>query len=1029
LTDASEQNASACRNALFLTDPHVDRESLISAKGTRVAGTCEWITHHTSYRAWLNGDGDGDGNSRLLWISGGPGKGKTMLSVYLTKELEKHAASTQSVELLFFFCSAQDEKRNTAVAVLRGLVHQIVDKRPLLVKHALPYFETPERTQQTLSSLEALWIIFSKLIADVELGTMFCVLDGLDECEESTLRVLLPRFVGLLAGEDPPSSQSMFKLAIVSRDMPGLQGCTRVRLDPDNDEMVVDDIKLFVSARIEELSRITGFNDDFRASVQTVLLDRAEGTFLWVGFAMHELLQKQTCTEIWEALEDLPSGLPPIYGRMLLRIPAKQREISRAILRWVTMAARPLRLDELAAAAGVQSSAPYTTIEQATRDAITHCGPLLKVQEQEVAFVHQSARDYLLRKECDSDAVLEEFRLRDEPSHLELAQKCLHCIAQSGLQVKHIYIDTTLDPHESPLLQYAMLHWPEHAERCSALAAELFGRPALFFQKESRLRAHWWETYGEREMIRLRRKPSPPPLLHMACALNIVPWVEAVLAKKSWRPRYHKRVNKQDVRGKTALHWLARRGNEAVVRLLLDRGADVKAKDKNGETALHSAALWEGNEAIVRLLVERGADVNAKDKNGKTALHSAAFWEGNEAIVRLLVERGTDVNAKDKNGKTVLHSWVSWEGNEAIVRLLVERGADVKAKDNDGETVLHSAAERGDEAIVRLLVERGADVKAKDKNGKTVLHSAASWRGNEAVIRLLMERGADVKAKDKNGKTVLHSAASWKRNEAIVRLLVERGADVKAKDNDGKTVLHSAAEGGNEAKVRLLVERGVDVKAKDNDGKTVLHSAAEGGNEAIVRLLVERGVDVKAKDNDGKTVLHSAAEGGNEAIVRLLVERGVDAKAKDKNGKTVLHSAASWRGNVAVIRLLVERGADVKAKDNDGKTVLHSAASWEGNEAIVRLLVERGADVKAKDKNGKTVLHSAASWEGNEAIVRLLVERGADVKAKDKNGKTVLHSAASWEGNEAIVRLLVERGADAKAKDKYGKTALWQSAL
>jgi hypothetical protein len=93
-----------------------------------VAGTCEWIRRDASYRAWLNSDGDGSGNdsnnddTRLLWISGGLGKGKTMMSVFLTEELERRIASREDVDLVFFFCSAQDEKRNTAVAVLRGLV-------------------------------------------------------------------------------------------------------------------------------------------------------------------------------------------------------------------------------------------------------------------------------------------------------------------------------------------------------------------------------------------------------------------------------------------------------------------------------------------------------------------------------------------------------------------------------------------------------------------------------------------------------------------------------------------------------------------------------------------------------------------------------------------------------------------------------------------------------------------------------------------------------------------------------------------
>jgi hypothetical protein len=93
-----------------------------------------------------NGGGSKNDNARLLWISGGPGKGKTMMSVFLTEELEKHTSGADNAELAFFICSAGDEKRNTAIAVLCGPVHQTVAKRPQLVKHVLLYFKTPEKT-------------------------------------------------------------------------------------------------------------------------------------------------------------------------------------------------------------------------------------------------------------------------------------------------------------------------------------------------------------------------------------------------------------------------------------------------------------------------------------------------------------------------------------------------------------------------------------------------------------------------------------------------------------------------------------------------------------------------------------------------------------------------------------------------------------------------------------------------------------------------------------------------------------------
>ncbi|KAF2451234.1 hypothetical protein P171DRAFT_400591, partial [Karstenula rhodostoma CBS 690.94] len=485
-----EQTASACRNALFLTDPAVDRETLTTTKGARVAGTCEWITRHDTYHHWLRGD------THLLWISGGPGKGKTMMSIFLTEELERHTASIDSAWLAFFFCSSQDERRNTGVAVLRGLVCQIITKRPQLVKHASQYFETPERKEQTLSSLETLWVIFSKLIADAELGTMFCVLDGLDECHEDTLRSLVPRIVDLLScqgsTQDLARKKIAFKLAIVSREIPGLQKCTRLRLDPDNDEKVASDIERVVTTKVNELSHIPGFDGTLRKAVETTLLKRAEGTFLWVGFAVHELSQEKTCSGILKALEGLPSGLSAIYSRMLLHIPVEWREINQAILRWVTMAARPLQLQELAAAIVVQPFSSQLTTDQTIRDAIAMCGPLLKVQkpEQEVILVHQSARDYLLRKEEDIDAVLEAYRIRPQNTHLEILQSSLNCVMQSGFQHKVVNLKSGSLSQESPLLRYAALHWPEHARSCATLDTDFLRSLKHFLETQHTVRRH-----------------------------------------------------------------------------------------------------------------------------------------------------------------------------------------------------------------------------------------------------------------------------------------------------------------------------------------------------------------------------------------------------------------------------------------------------------------------------------------------------------------------------------------------------------
>jgi hypothetical protein len=235
-----ESPEQLCYKALGLFSPYVDyRESVISAKGKRVEGTCEWIQGHKSYHAWLNGD------ISLLWISRGPGKGKTMMSIFLTEDLEQEILTIENTHLVYYFFSFQDENRNTGVTLLQSLIHQIVTKRPQLKTHLLPYI-TPGNSQQPQLSLEPLWAIFKKLIQDPKLGTMLCVLDGLDESDKDATQILLPRLIDLLSPTSPSPLSTTFRLIVVSRDILGLEDCTRIKLDPDNNESVHGDIEKFI---------------------------------------------------------------------------------------------------------------------------------------------------------------------------------------------------------------------------------------------------------------------------------------------------------------------------------------------------------------------------------------------------------------------------------------------------------------------------------------------------------------------------------------------------------------------------------------------------------------------------------------------------------------------------------------------------------------------------------------------------------------------------------------------------------------
>jgi hypothetical protein len=219
-----------------------------------------------------------------------------------------------------------------------------------------------------MSSVGTLWLIFSALIANSGCGTMFCMLDGLDDSQEGSLYLLVWQVADLLSGQGSTQNSARrttaFKLAIISRDIPGLQNYVRVQLELDKNEKIANNIKRVFSSQPNKLRYILGFHDIFRSTLQTALLQRAKRTFLLVDFAVCKLSQKQTCSQVLGVLENLPSGLPAISSRMLLQIPAEQGKTSISI-------SKP---QDLVYTIHVEPALSFISLERAISDKIALCG-------------------------------------------------------------------------------------------------------------------------------------------------------------------------------------------------------------------------------------------------------------------------------------------------------------------------------------------------------------------------------------------------------------------------------------------------------------------------------------------------------------------------------------------------------------------------------------------------------------------------------------------------------------------------------
>ena len=177
-------------------------------------------------------------------------------------------------------------------------------------------------------------------------------------------------------------------------------------------------------------------------------------------------------------------------------------------------------------------------------------------------------------------------------------------------------------------------------------------------------------------------------------------------------------------------------GDTAVTARLLGQGADVNARNNQGDTPLLLAAK-SGKIDTAQLLIEKGANIEAKNNVGETALITACT-AGHAEIVQLLVEKGAGIDARDGGGATPL-MYAGLGGSPAIIDRLLAKGANINAQDDKGETPLMYAASAGSVDAVKLMLHKNANPAMKDHNGQTALEYATQWKRPD-VVQLLEHR-------------------------------------------------------------------------------------------------------------------------------------------------------------------------------------------------------------------------------------------------------------------------------------------------
>jgi ankyrin repeat protein len=890
--------------------------------------------------------------------------------------------SDPAVAIAYFYFDFNDNEKQQHEKYLRSLIEQL-SVQSVKSMDALNTLFACSKDGQQQPTTDALLSTLQHILGDFQ--QTFIILDTLDECKEREA------LLKLLENSTDWNVENLHILATSRRERDIEDTLAPLATDQIciQSALVNADIHVHLCDRLQNDPKLNKWPANVQREIEKTLMDGAHGMYVitlhllyrsqnaltiflrfrWVVCQLDVLSKCLKLNALRKALQSLPKTLDDTYARILCSIDEEYSQDAFTILQWLVYSARPLRIEEVAEVVAIDIDLQRFDAEnrlRERRDILTICSSLVTTaavtakggngvsyETEELRLAHFSVKEYLI-----SD------RVRTGPASKYNIQGCAEDrIAQACLiyllQFEGSTLLTPNDIDDFPLARYAAEHWTRHARAATQDADRVNQLSIRLFHSERDVYLNWIRLSNPDmpgigfDMTQSTINVASP--LYYASLESLVKPVARLLEKGG--------VNAQGGRYGNALQAASRRGNEAIVRLLLEKGANVNAQGGEYGNAL-CAASSGGYIAIVALLLKKGAEINTEDRHYGNPLQEAS-GRGHENVVALLLENGANVNAQ---GGPIYNSALqaaSGGGHKAIVTLLLEKGANVNVQGGLlYNNALQVASHYGYEAIVTVLLEKGADVNAyHGRYGSALL--AASYMGHTTIVALLLEKGANINIEDSHYGNALQ-AASDRGNMAIVALLLEKGVDINAHGGFYGNTLQVAALRGNMAIVALLLENGADINAHGGYYGNALQAAAYRGNMAIIALLLEKGVGVNAQGGHYGNALQAASCGENEAIIRLLLEKGANVNAQGGHYGNALQ-AASGEGHQDIAMLLLNQGADINAQGGYYGNALR-AASRKCHEFVVWFLLENGADVDSQG-NGYGNMFQAASHKEREEIV------------------------------------------------------------
>ena len=886
-----------------------------------------------------------------------------MLAKYLIDEFLPQ--STEATICYFFF---KDQDQNTLQQALCAVLHQLFEKHPELIRHALKYFI--KDGNRLIQSTERLWNIFLNVAGDESAGDIIVVVDALDECVEADFFDLV-RKIDEQFRRNGDGGRLKYILTcrpyaeIISQFYDLAKKFPNIRIPgEDESDVICQEVNLVIKHRINQFAERRSVSPEIKEYLAKRLLGVTHRTYLWAHLVFEYLEErdfKRTEKGLDSTISSLPNTVNEAYERILQK--SKDYRAVRKALCLILAAITPLTVTEMNIAINIEDTTNSVhDIDMESDDNFQQrlrswCGLFISIHHSKVYFIHQTAREFLLSKLAafaDVPASAESWchSITFEQAHYQMASS----------SIRYLNLVKTMDDDKDLFLRYSGVHWGVHFHHAHPQLNDSLVPLAQNLYLQTTKRHFWIERHCAYGYL-------PEPLLeeelNMSCIASYL-------------------------------------GHDIIVQIFLE--LEIDTKYSGGWAPLQSAAS-AGRGTIVKLILEYDAKANPRDQTyGITpfmwavdGVRHGVFDEDRELAMKILLVDGIDINERcDEDNHTALHLAVCHH-SESMVKFLLDNGADTETS-NEEWTPLTLSVHRGELGISKLLLEHGAQPNRHCPDGRTPLSNAAD-KWNASILSLLLSYGAeaDMRDKDSHGRTPLISAAASLDfdNSNSIKLLLDNGADVNGRDAYGQTPLFHAASYGCLANVEVLLARGAKIGIKDKKRRSVLNWALKENPELdgrVVELLLETGASIFRRDAKGRTPLMIAIISGNRDGVESLMKNGAHRKInkKDRMGRTALLYAAKGL-RFDFVQLLIDHGAEIDSQDKDGLSTLMFVAGFEGIVSLViaENLLRYGPKVDLQDRNGRSALWYACLYH-NEYVLLTLLEAGANPDLADLFGHTPL---------------------------------------